>query len=352
MQSNYEILIVDNVNENIEVAEGILRSDDYTFTKALSSKEAMSVLKSKRFDLMILDVEMADIDGLHLCKIVKNSPAIADTPMIFVTSKVDIKSIEQAFKLGAVDYVTKPFHPIELQSRVASHLELYRHKKELKKINKILHSEMDAEKNKHITDLELAQKEIMYILTQIVHAEGEEITYHLRRVAIIAKKLAMLEGTLSDKEVDSVYLAAPLYDIGKILINSELLHKTDELSDEELNEIKQYPEHANNILKKSKSDLLSVVRIIAHQHHEKFDGTGYPQGISGENIHIFARIIAIADVLDSTTHDRAYGEAWPFEQAAKYIIDRRGSEFDPRLVTVFSDNLEIFKEIIEDEEYY
>ena len=146
MQSNYEILIVDNVNENIEVAEGILRSDDYTFTKALSSKEAMSVLKSKRFDLMILDVEMADIDGLHLCKIVKNSPAIADTPMIFVTSKVDIKSIEQAFKLGAVDYVTKPFHPIELQSRVASHLELYRHKKELKKINKILHTEMDAEK--------------------------------------------------------------------------------------------------------------------------------------------------------------------------------------------------------------
>lgn len=131
----YEILIVDDVSENIKVAISILNNDSYNFSYALDGKEAIEVLKTKRFDLILLDVMMPNLDGFSLCKIIKNSPAIEDTPIIFVTAKVDIESIEEGFALGGVDYVTKPFHAVELKSRVANHLALYRHKKELIKEN-------------------------------------------------------------------------------------------------------------------------------------------------------------------------------------------------------------------------
>ena len=131
----YEILIVDDVSENIKVAISILNNESYNFSYALDGKEAIEVLKTKRFDLILLDVMMPNLDGFSLCKIIKNSPSIKDTPIIFVTAKVDIESIEEGFRLGGVDYVTKPFHAIELKSRVANHLELYRYRKELIKDN-------------------------------------------------------------------------------------------------------------------------------------------------------------------------------------------------------------------------
>lgn len=131
----YEILIVDDVSENIKVAISILNNESYNFSYALDGKEAIDVLKTKHFDLILLDVMMPNLDGFSLCKIIKNSPSIKDTPIIFVTAKVDIESIEEGFRLGGVDYVTKPFHAIELKSRVANHLELYRYRKELIKDN-------------------------------------------------------------------------------------------------------------------------------------------------------------------------------------------------------------------------
>jgi len=349
MSSSYEILIVDDVSENIKVAISILKRDDYNFSYALNGQQAIEILKTKRFDLILLDIMMPGIDGFQLCKIIKNSPAIADTPIIFLTAKVDIESVAKGFELGAVDYVTKPFHPIELKSRVSTHLELYRHRKDLKKSNKKLNNEIITVKNQHFTDLEIAQKELLYILSDIMESDSGETACHVKRVARFAQQLAILEGNLSTNEIKLVYLAAPLHDIGKIFVDNTILHKPDALTSEEFDIMKEHPKHALQILKKSDRKLIQVAKIIAYEHHENYDGTGYPRGLSGEEIHIYGRIVAIADVLDALTHERSYKEAWSFEKASQFIMDQSGKKFDPRLVVIFTEHLEVFKEIMEQE---
>lgn len=349
MSAIYNILIVDDVSENIKVAINILQCDEYNFSFALSGEQALDVLKTKRFDLILLDIMMPGIDGFKVCKIVKNSPSIKDTPIMFVTAKVDIESIEEGFSLGAVDYVTKPFHPIELKSRVINHLELYRAKKQLKANNINLFNTIKENKDKHFTELELAQKEIIYILSDILESGSAETASHVKRVADVARLLAVLEGSLNEEEVKMLFLAAPLHDIGKILIENDILHKPGALNDDEFSIIKEHVQYAYNILNKSNTQLIKAGSIIAHQHHENYDGSGYPQGLYGENIHIYGRIVAIADVLDALTHERSYKEAWSFDKAAKHIIDLSGTKFDPVLIGLFKENLEEFRKIIETE---
>ncbi|MDF1884148.1 response regulator [Sulfurimonas sp. SAG-AH-194-C21] len=347
MGYKYEILIVDDVSENIQVAISILKNKEYNFSFALNAKQAIEIIKTKRFDLMLLDVMMPEIDGFALAKMIKNTAAIKDTPIIFLTAKVDIESVEEGFKLGAVDYVTKPFHPIELKSRVANHLELYRYRRELAYNNKKLTYEIGAAQTQHLSELDIAQKEIIFILTDILEADSGETACHVRRVAYISRKIALLDGFLDEDEIEILSLAAPLHDIGKILIDNKILHKPDKLTDDEFNVMKEHPANAIKILEKSDREIIKAARSIAYEHHENYDGTGYPQGLKGQDIHIYARIVAIADVLDALTHERAYKEAWSFEKSAGHIISLGGTKFDPHLIQLFSDNLESFKEIIE-----
>jgi len=350
MQKKYEILIVDDVSENIKIAINILKNERYNFSYALSGKQAIEVLKTKRFDLILLDIMMPGIDGFTLCKMIKNTPAIEDTPVIFVTAKIDVESIEQGFKLGAVDYVTKPFHPAELRVRVKNHLELYRYQRDLKSSNSKLTHEIKEVKTQYFSDLEEAQKELIYILSSILESDSGETACHVKRVANIARQLAILEGNLSKEDIDTIFLAAPMHDIGKIFIDNSILHKPTKLEPQEFEIIKEHPMHAVNLLRHSKHNLIKAAKIIAYQHHENYDGSGYPQGLKGDNIHIYGRIVAIADVLDALTHKRSYKEEWSFERAAQFIIEKSGSKFDPRLVALFRDNLESFKEIVEVEE--
>jgi putative two-component system response regulator len=350
MAPAYEILIVDDVSENIKVAISILKRDDYNFSYALNGKQAIKILKTKRFDLILLDVLMPQISGFDLCKIIKNSPAIKDTPIIFLTAKeLNIESVAYGFELGAVDFVAKPFHPVELKSRVATHLELYRYRQSLKISNKKLNSEIVCVKNQHFTDLEIAQKELLYILSDIMESDSGETACHVKRVAIMAQELAALEGNLSDDEIKMINLAAPLHDIGKLLVDNSILHKQDALTDDEFTVMKEHPEYAMKILKKSDRKLIKVAKVIAYKHHENYDGSGYPRGLKGDEIHIYARIVAIVDVLDALTQKRSYKEAWTFEEATQYIHEQSAKKFDPSLVSIFMENLEVFKKIIEEE---
>jgi len=349
MHKKYELLIVDDVSENIKVAISILKNDAYNFSFALDAKQAIEILKSKRFDLLLLDVMMPGIDGFRLAKMIKNTPAIKETPIIFLTAKIDIESIEEGFSIGAVDYVTKPFHPIELKSRVANHLELYRYRRELKRDNLKLSHEISSEKTRYYTDLELAQKEIISVLAEIMESDSGETAAHVNRVASISRKLAVLDAHLSEREIEILTLTAPLHDIGKILVDNTILHKPGKLTEEEFEIMKEHPSHALKILKNSQREIIKAAKVIAYEHHENYDGSGYPRGIQGENIHIYARIVAIADVLDALTHERSYKEAWSFEEAARYIIGLSKTKFDPRFIQIFSDNLESFKELMETE---
>jgi len=345
MQKKFDILVVD-VSENIKIAIGILKNENYNFSYALSGKSAIEILKTKRFDLILLDVMMPEIDGFTLCKMIKKTPLLRDIPIIFVTAVAEIEYMQEGFKLGAVDYVTKPYHSIELRARVANHLELYRYRQELACHNEALVHDIENERNKHLSQLELAQKEIIYILSELMASDSGETAEHVKRVADISKKLAVLEGNLSHEQIHTIYLASPLHDIGKVVIDNSILHKRAKLTDEEFDVMKKHPTYALNILSKSKSELIKASAIIAYEHHENWDGSGYPKGLQGEDIHIYGRIVAIADVLDALTHKRSYKEKWSFEEAARYIIDLSGKKFDPRLVQLFENNLEVFKELI------
>jgi len=348
MANKNEILIVDDVSENIKIAISILKDEDYNFSYALNGESAVEILKTKRFDLILLDIMMPGIDGFKLARMIKATPAIKDTPIIFVTAKIDINSIEEGFKIGAVDYVTKPYHPVELRVRVKNHLELYNLRKKLAQDNKLLQKNREIEKIQYLTAVESAQKELIYVLSEIMKHDSGETAAHVQRVAEISKKLAILDGSLSDKEVQILYLAAPLHDVGNVLIKNNILHKNGPLDDEELLQIKEHPTLALTILEKSTQEVLKAAAIIAHEHHENWDGSGYPQGLKGNDIHIYGRIVAIADVLDVLTHQRSYKEAWNFEKAISYMMEESGKKFDPRLMEIFVNHLEVFKEIIDE----
>jgi len=348
MKKKYNILIIDDISENIKLAISILKNDEYNFSYALSGKSAIDILKTKSFDLILLDVMMPEINGFTLCKMIKNSASLKDIPIIFVTAAAEVDYMQEGFKLGAVDYVTKPYNAIELRVRVQNHLELYKYREELKNQKNELERDIVIERDKHLFELELAQKEIIYILSEIMASDSGETAEHVKRVANISKALAMLEGNLTQDQVDQIYLASLLHDIGKILIDNTILHKEEKLTDEEFVVMKKHPTYALNILKKSQSELIKSAAVIAYQHHEDWDGSGYPKGLEGEEIHIYGRIVAIADVLDALTHKRSYKKEWSFEKAARHIIDLSGSKFDPRLIAIFKNHLEVFKELVEE----
>ncbi len=348
MSISYKILIVDDISENIKVAINILKNETYQFSYALNGEEAISILKKKRFDLVLLDIMMPGIDGYQVCKLIKNTPLIKDTPIIFVTAKVDIESIEKGFALGAVDYVTKPFHAGELKARVVNHLELYRAKQQLKAHNISLATKMQEDNKLHFSELEKAQKEIIEILSELMETRSVETASHVRRVAHICELMASLDDRMDAQARKNILIVAPLHDIGKILIDDSILHKSGALSKEEFSIMKEHAVHAYNILGKSQTELIKIASAAAYEHHENYDGTGYPQGLIADEISLYGRIVAIADVLDALTHKRVYKEAWSFEQATEFILENKGKKFDPVLVDIFFENKDKFQKILED----
>lgn len=348
MDTAYNVLIVDDVSDNIKVAMNILKENNYNFSFALNGKQALEIVKTKEFDLILLDIMMPQMNGFEVCKLLKIDPQTHDIPIIFLTAKADIDSLNEGFKVGAVDYITKPFYADELMSRVVTHIELYRAKKILKQNNLDLNVKITQSEKRFLSELESNQKEIIYLLTELMEDTSDETGRHIKRVADISKLLATLHESLSDTEIDEVFFAAPLHDIGKITIPYDILHKPARLSEDEFKIMQAHTTNAHNLLKKSSRRFMKAGDVIAYQHHEKWNGTGYPQGLKGEDIHIYARIVALADVLDALTHVRIYKKSWNFEEAVQYILERKGTQFDPYLIELFENNLESFKKIIEE----
>ena len=348
MDLTYNILIVDDVSDNIKVAMNILEENNYNFSFTMSGKQALDIVKTKQFDLILLDVMMPDMNGFDVCNALKNDFSTKDIPIIFLTAKADIDSITKGFDLGAVDYITKPFHSSELISRVSTHLELYRSKKVLEQNNLNLNAKIKYSQNRFLSELEATQKEIIFMLTEVMESSSDETGRHIKRVASISEVLAKLHNSLNDEDALTIKYASSLHDIGKITISHDILHKPGKLTEEEFCEMKNHTSNAHKVLKNSKRKLIQAGDIIAHQHHEKWNGKGYPQGLKGDDIHIYGRIVALADVLDALTHKRIYKDSWSFEKATQYIIEHKGTQFDPYLIELFENNLDIFKEIIEE----
>lgn len=340
--SGYRILVVDDVSENIQVAMNILKRPEYHFSFAINGEQALELTKTNNFDLILLDIMMPVMNGFEACLQLKKQEKTQDIPIIFLTAKADIDSIRQAFESGGVDYITKPFHSEELIARVRTHLELYASKKLLQQHNLSLKHSLIHNEQRLITELEENQKEMIYVLTELMESTSDETGQHIRRVAEYSRLLGHYHPSISEDDANVVYHAAPMHDIGKMTIPQEILHKAGPLTEEEYEVMKTHTTNAYNLLKISDRKLMKAAEVIAYQHHEKWNGTGYPQGLAGEDIHLFARIVALADVFDALTHKRLYKDAWPIEDAVNFITDQKNSHFDPQLVDIFIENLDEF----------
>jgi len=342
------ILIIDDVAENIQVAMNILEEDNYTFSFATNGNEALALTKSDSAppDLILLDIMMPGLSGFDVCRLIKEDPNVKDIPVIFLTAKVDVDSVSKGFALGGVDYIIKPFHAEELQARVKTHLELYQAKKLLQENNLTLETKLKFEHKRLMTELEENQKEMIFMLTELMEFNSDETGKHIRRVATLSALLARYHPTLDKEDAEILYHASPMHDIGKMTIPHEILHKPARYTTEEFNIMKTHTTNAHNMLRRSDRKLMKAAAIIAHQHHEKWDGTGYPRKLKGDEIHIYGRIVALADVFDALTHSRCYKEAWSVQNAIEYISDKRGKQFDPELVDILMENIDEFIETI------
>jgi response regulator RpfG family c-di-GMP phosphodiesterase len=188
------------------------------------------------------------------------------------------------------------------------------------------------------------QHELLYLLGEVGETRSEETGNHVRRVAEYSRLLASL-CDLDDEQIQHLYSASPMHDIGKIGIPDAILLKPGKLTDEEFEQMKSHAKIGHDILKNSNRPILKAAAIIAHEHHERWDGSGYPRGLEGENIHIFGRITALADVYDALSCERVYKDPWPMEKILELIKKERGSHFDPQLVDLMLDNIDAFKAI-------
>ena len=349
--SSSHILIVDDVPENIQVAMNILREDGYEFSFANSGKAAMRLVEKKgdSFDLILLDIMMPEPDGFTVCNHIKQTPH-ADIPIIFLTARTDVDSITKGFELGGVDYITKPFHGAELLARVRTQLELARARKILIQKNISLERKIELTQTRLLSELEDSQKEIIWILSELLESVSDETGKHVRRVAEICSLFARKHPALTEEDAFVLFHTSPMHDLGKMTIPHEILHKPGLYTEKEMEIMKSHTTNAYELLSGSQRRFTKAAAVIAYEHHEKWDGTGYPRGLSEHDIHIYGRIVALADVFDALTHKRCYKEAWSIEDAVQYINDEKGKHFDPQLVDILNKHLSEFIAIGADEQ--
>ncbi len=329
------ILIVDDTELNVNILMDLL-DEKYDLLAALDGESALALIKDEDgIDLILLDIMMPGIDGFEVCRRLKKDKNTANIPIIFITAKTDDESIEKAYELGGVDYITKPFRAREVLSRIANHLALSEQNHHLE--------EMVKEKTKELyklnEELEQTQREVIFTMGAIGERRSKETGNHVKRVALYSEVLAKYYG-LPQQEIELLKEASPMHDIGKIAIPDEILNKPARFTPEEFEKMKQHAILGYEMLQHSHRALLQAASIIASQHHEKWDGTGYPNHLKGEEIHIYGRITALADVFDALGTKRVYKKAWSDEEIFTLIKEQRGKHFDPKLVDIFFENLD------------
>lgn len=316
------ILVVDDTPENIDVLRGILQ-DRYAIRAATSGELALKIIERQAPDLILLDVMMPEMDGYEVCGRLKSREATAHIPVIFVTAKTETEDEKEGFELGAVDYITKPVNPAIVKARVSTHLALADQQRACRQ---------QVIERTH--DLEDAQKAAIHMLGDAGHFNDTDTGVHIWRMAAYAAALARSVRWPVERAA-MLELAAPMHDTGKIGIPDNILKAPRKLEPDEWTVMQTHAEIGHRILSKSNSELFQLAASVALSHHERWDGSGYPNGLSGENIPECARIVAIADVFDALTMRRPYKEPWPVEKAFETIEQDAGSHFDPRLVEAF-----------------
>lgn len=325
------ILVVDDVPANIEVLSGILRAD-YRVRAATSGARALAIaLSDAPPDLILLDVMMPDMDGFDVCRRLKSDLRTRRIPVIFVTAMSEIEDETAGFAAGCVDYLTKPVSPPLVLARVRTHLALAYQSRELESQVRI-----------RTAELERTRQAVIRCLGKASEFKDDNTGLHVIRMSHYSRVLGMAVG-MSEADAHLLMLASPMHDVGKIGVPDHILKKTGKLDPEEWRLMQKHVEYGGLILGEQDSELLTMARTIALTHHEKWDGTGYPSGLMGEEIPLVGRITALADVFDALTSVRPYKKAWSLVDTVRYIQADRGKHFDPVLVDKLADVLPEFE---------
>ena len=327
------VLVVDDSPENIDLLSEILR-EDYRVRVATSGEKALKIVYSDEPpDLILLDIMMPGISGLEICRRLKANPDRRRIPIIFVTAMSSTEDERRGLEIGAVDYITKPISPPIVMARVRTHLALYDQSREL--------AHMVAQRT---TELLTTRQQIIRRLGRAAEYKDNETGNHVLRMSHYARLIALAHG-LGEESAGIIFNTAPMHDIGKIGIPDAILLKPGKLDAAEWEVMYQHPIMGAEIIGKHDNELLETARIIALTHHEKWDGTGYPNGLKGKDIPLEGRIVALADVFDALTSKRPYKEAWSIAETMAYLHEQSGSHFDPELVQLFTENLDKVIEI-------
>lgn len=319
----YSVLIVDDTIENLDILTEILK-DEYNVKVATNGVLALRVAEKTLPDIILLDIIMPEMDGYEVCVKLKENPLTKKIPVIFISAKnQDIDEV-MGFALGAVDYITKPISAVITKARIKTHLALSDQKKGL---------EIEVkEKTKELFDTRL---EIIHKLSKAAEYKDDETGRHIERVSRYSALIGREYG-LGLEECEILMNAAPMHDIGKIGVPDYILQKPSKLTVEEFEVIKTHTSIGAEILGGSNSALLNVAKKIAFEHHEKWNGTGYPLGLKGEEINLYARITAVADVYDALTSKRPYKDPWLSEKAIEWIMNQSSQHFDPKVIIAFT----------------
>ena len=348
------ILIVDDQPENLAVLADLLQSA-YRVRAARSGAQAIRIAHSPpRPDLVLLDVMMPGMDGLEVLGRLRSEPASRQIPVILVTALSDSESEIKGLEAGAQDYICKPYSPAVVKLRVETQLELKRARDRLADHNRLLEQEVA----RRMEENALIQEASIRALAYLAEIRDMETGNHILRTQAYVRELAVrlrehprFVRTLSDGYVEVLARSAPLHDIGKVGIPDCILRKPGPLSAEEWVVMRTHSVLGSDALERAERsvhrhlDMLALAKEIARSHHERWDGCGYPDGLSGESIPVSARLMAIADVFDALVSARVYKAPMTFEKARETIARGRGTQFDPDVADAFLGDYEHFAEI-------
>jgi len=330
------ILVVDDQEANIRLLERLLQRDGYTaVTSTTDPRQVLPLYAGLQPDLILLDLHMPHLDGVAVMRqLATVIPAETYLPVLVLTADATPETKQRALAAGAKDFLTKPFDPIEVLLRIRNLLATRLLYRQLQEQNQTL----EARVRERTSELEAAQREILARLALAAEYRDDSTGQHTRRVGQVSAVLAQALG-LPPYLVDLIRQAAPLHDVGKIGIPDPILLKPGKLTAAEFEQMKQHTAMGGHILGNSRYPLLYLAEEIAYTHHERWDGAGYPLGLSGEGIPIAGRIVAVADTFDALTHERPYKAAWSVDEALAEIERQSGRQFDPAVVAQLRQNL-------------
>ncbi|GBF23174.1 putative two-component system response regulator [Candidatus Gastranaerophilus sp. (ex Termes propinquus)] len=341
------ILVVDDNPVNTKVLSLILKDEGYTITCQNDPKKVGEEIAQSPPSIILLDVDMPEVSGFDICAELKSSKLYSDIPIIFISAMANTEDIVKGFQLGAADYITKPFRAEEVRARLSTHMKVCNFHNQLLKNNEMLKEQVKSQ-YKEIAD---AQMHTIFSLAKLAQSRDDDTGGHLERVMQFCETLAKdlmvnsFYGTCGCNEIDDEFVknirsASPLHDIGKVGISDAILLKPGKLTPEEFDVIKTHTTIGADTLTSvhcqyEHNEFIKMGILIAHYHHEKWDGSGYPQKLKGTEIPLAARIMAVADVYDALRAKRAYKEPFSHEKSVEIIKEGKGTHFDPTIVESF-----------------